>query len=269
MHWAQLEPAPGEFDWGLLDQLAPRAAQHNLRLMVTVGAISPWGSSRLPPNWGKPGYHAASPPRDMMQYASFVRALVTRYRGRGIAWQIGNEPNASAFWGGTQEEYLALLPAGLACGFSRLGGTDFKLAQLGSWFNAVLDSRAFDALDLHDYYPPEPGNAWGLTFEQYIQAFERWMSARGVTAPLWISEAGASSVPVRIGSQQIPFTPAAQARALEQIYGAARQHRIAHVFWLKLIDGPEEGPFTSMGLIAKTRERKPAAATYRRLATSN
>jgi len=36
------------------------AARHHLRLMITINALSPWGSSQLPPNFndkGGPPYH--------------------------------------------------------------------------------------------------------------------------------------------------------------------------------------------------------------------
>ena len=49
---------------------------------------------------------AATPPKDMAQFARFVKAAAARYKGRGVCWQIENEPNLDVYWLGTREEYV-------------------------------------------------------------------------------------------------------------------------------------------------------------------
>lgn len=285
LFWFKIEPEEGRFDWQALDDLVWSAENHGLRLMFSVRAISPWGSIRVPPNWDQPGYHAASPPKDMQKYSNFVGALAARYRGKGIAWQVENEPNAPILWDGSREEYIALLeafyaaahgsdpealvlPAGLGCGFSIVNASgEQRLAAIRPWFDAILDSGAFDALDIHDYYPPQADNPWGMTFGQYIEAHRQWMYEKDIHVPLWISEAGVSSEPVEIKGETVPFTPKLQSSDLESIMEIASQNDIAHVFWLKLVDAPPEGPFTHMGLMTSLRQKKPAWDTYQRLAS--
>jgi hypothetical protein len=282
IHWLKLEPEEGQFDFKSLDALVADAEKNRLKLLLTVRATSPWGSSKVPANAGRKGYHATSPPKDMAQYAAFIRELVGHYKGRGIAWQIENEPNAPAFWDGTQADYVALLKtahktaheadpdctvvaAGLACGFSHPGGTEDRLKRIGEWANAILDSGAFDAMDVHDFYPAEK-NAWNLTFEQYLEAHEAWMKAKNIAKPLWISEVGVNSAPIKIGGDEFKFTPEQQARELEQGYAIAAKHHIVHVFWAFLVD-EDQFVFSHMGLSTGAREPKPAFETYRRLAT--
>ena len=145
---------------------------------------------------------------------------------------------------------------------------DQRLARHHEWFDAILDTRAYDALDMHDYSLPESNpmsKAFGISFEKYLETFQGWMKAKNVNKPLWISEVGVNSAPIAIESGHYTFTPEQQARDLESIYRTAQAHGVAHVFWLKLFD-TSETVYTSMGVSAE-REPKPAATMYRRLAT--
>lgn len=280
--WAKVEPEDGAFDWVDTDRMFAAASKHGLGLLVTIRAISPWGSSRTPANWTKPGYHAGIPPKDMAQYEEFVSAFVGRYADRKAAWQIDNEPNAKAFWDGTRDEYLALLeagyaaahradsdavvlPAGLACGFSRLGYNDEKEKRFGEWFSAILDTGAYDAIDSHDYYPVKADNPWGITFGEYIDWHLDLMKERGVDKPLWMSEAGVPSEPITISKTEIGYTPAEQAAGLEDLFEVAASKGIARVFWLKLVDTDEYG-FSTMGLMTRSLAQKPAYDMYKKLA---
>ena len=284
--WSNVEPREGKFDFTFWDQMIDGAARHHLRLMITVNALSTWGSSQLPPNYkDKGGYKAVYAPKDLKQYATFIETFVGHYRGRGIAWQIENEVDSKAFWGGTRDEYLDLLktayaaahradpsavvlPAGLSSLWPHTDAVQMRLARHKEWFDAILDTRAYDALDMHDYSLPESDpmwNTWGISFEQYIEAYQGWMKAKNVNKPLWMSEAGVNSAGIAIQSGRYNFTPEQQARDLESIYRSAQAHGIVHVFWLKLYDTTEP-PFTTMGVSA-AREPKPSGETYRRLAT--
>lgn len=283
--WAKLEPEPGRFEWSSIDGMVASARGQGMSIMVTIMGLSLWGSKRVPANVGKQGgYLASSPPKDINQYAAFVEALVGRYRGQGIAWQIENEPNGPAFWDGTREEYIevleagyraahradpeaVVLAAGLACTFSRPEVLAEKMEAIRSWYDAIMDSGAFDALDAHDYYPPEEGNPLGLTFRDYIREIKGWMEARGVDVPLWMSEAGVSSTPADFGWIKVPFTPERQAGDLRLMYEEAAAEGVAHVFWYQLVDTPDEGLFSHMGVLAPDLAPKPAWETYHQMAS--
>lgn len=286
--WERFEPKPEQFDWKWFDGLVADAERHRIKLMVTVLAISPWGSTQLPSNYHRQGYQNVYPPRDLKPYDGFIRALAGRYQGKEIAWQIENEVNSiGTFWAGTRAEYLVLLrtayaaaheadpacvvlPAGLASPWPHTDRIEFRLERHKEWLDAILDSGAFDAIDMHNYQVPEENpvsKAFGISFEKYIETYQAWMKAKNAGVPLWISETGASSAPIEIESGRYSFTPEQQARDLERIYAGARARHVAHVFWLRLIDH-EEGPFSHVGLSTAGRQPKPAAETYRRLATN-
>lgn len=276
--WGKLEPEHGRFEWSALDGITAAARRHGMSVLVTITAISPWGSAKPPAGTGKKSYMAASPPKDMTSYSSFIETVISRYRGRGIAWQIENEPNAPVFWSGTRDQYLELLKtayaaahkadpaavvlaAGMACGFSGKQTLERDLESIRSWYGAVMATGAFDALDAHDYYPIEADNPFGLTFRGYLQKVKGWMEAKGVDVPLWVTEAAISSAPFNFGGGTASFTPEQQAAGLKALYRDACQEGVSHVFWYKLVDTPE-GIFTNMGLLAPDLSRKPAWNAY-------
>ncbi|HEY3528275.1 MAG TPA: hypothetical protein VGK78_03930 [Nocardioides sp.] len=100
--WADIETAPGVYDWSRLDQLVTAAQNHHVQVTLVLAMT--------------PSFYAASqsqPPSDPEAYARFVRAVMTRYRNfngrRGIAaYQVWNEPNISYFWTGTPAQMAQL-----------------------------------------------------------------------------------------------------------------------------------------------------------------
>ena len=100
--WKQIEPSPGKYDWEHLDRVVNQTKQHNLHLLVTLRAFNPWAGIRIPEKQNQAqAQRAATPPKDMAQFARFVKAVAARYKGRGVCWQIENEPNLDVHWPGS------------------------------------------------------------------------------------------------------------------------------------------------------------------------
>jgi len=285
MAWEQIEPSPGKYDWEHLDRVVNQTWQHNLHLLVTLRAFNPWAGIRIPEKQNQARAHrAATPPKDMAQFARFVKAVAARYKGRGVCWQIENEPNLDVYWLGTREEYVQLLKtaytaihesdpdavvvsAGIACEFfEHLGAPQQRLARLKQWFDAVFESRAFDAIDMHNYFIPEEGNPWGITFGGYIHAVKSWMNEKGVRVPLWITEFDFPSGPLTVRQKTVSFAPDQQARFLEQAVSRARAEGVQHIFWMFMRD-TEQGQGNHLGLAAKDGRHKRAWNTFVRLAS--
>jgi hypothetical protein len=105
--WGSFEPAPGAYDFSLLDRLVGATARHGLRFLPNVSTSPRWASER--PN--RPEFWRYGP-RDPQAFARLMRRLVLRYGPRGTfwaanpavprvpvrQWQIWNEPSASWFW---------------------------------------------------------------------------------------------------------------------------------------------------------------------------
>lgn len=95
--------------WEKYDQIVDLADQYGMEVIVRISN---------PPEWtraagSQPGTFA--PPDNPQDFADFVRAVVTRYKGRVRYYQLWNEPNIYPEWGAyaiDPEEYTELLKAG-------------------------------------------------------------------------------------------------------------------------------------------------------------
>jgi hypothetical protein len=89
--WRELEGAgKGEFDWGRTDRIMDQIDAHGLNVIVRLG---------VQPEWAGGGFPEVGPPNNLQDFADFVTAVATRYKGRVDAYQIWNEPNLSREWG--------------------------------------------------------------------------------------------------------------------------------------------------------------------------
>ena len=89
--WREIEGAgKGQFDWSKADRLVEQIDARGLHIIARVG---------VQPAWAGGNYPEVSPPEDMQDFADFLTALATRYRGRIAAYQIWNEPNLAREWG--------------------------------------------------------------------------------------------------------------------------------------------------------------------------
>ncbi|MCL4835476.1 MAG: cellulase family glycosylhydrolase [Caldilineaceae bacterium] len=118
--WEDIEiHAKGDFEdrrhqpyrsaWEKYDQIVALAQAQGMELIVRISN---------PPAWSRAGGDAVgtyAPPDDYQDYADFVAAIVSRYRGRVKYVQLWNEPNINPEWGVypiSPEQYTELLKAG-------------------------------------------------------------------------------------------------------------------------------------------------------------
>lgn len=102
--WDSIEPRPGEFQWGRWDAIVQATAAQDLELIAVL---------RYTPGWANAGADRNSPPADPDTFAQFASAFAARYGGEIDVYQIWDEPNLSASWGGPPNApaYASLLQA--------------------------------------------------------------------------------------------------------------------------------------------------------------
>ncbi|NJN82396.1 MAG: glycoside hydrolase family 5 protein [Caldilineaceae bacterium] len=94
---------------GKYDHIVELAEQNGMELIVRISNPPAW--SRAQGN----DVGAYAPPDEVQDFADFVEAVVTRYRGRIRYYQLWNEPNIYPEWGSypiDPEAYAQLLKAG-------------------------------------------------------------------------------------------------------------------------------------------------------------
>ena len=106
--WSQIETAPGQYQWALLDNAVDNAEEHGIDdILLVLGSTPAWNAKRVVVgDYPAPG--AASAPKDLDAWDDFVRAVAQRYQGRIGAYQIWNEASLSMFWDGTPTQMAQL-----------------------------------------------------------------------------------------------------------------------------------------------------------------
>lgn len=103
VRWADIEPSPGNFQWGQLDELVNTATANQTLLLLSVVTSPPWARADHLTN---------GPPDDFNTFGNFMFALASRYKGRVRAYEIWNEQNLASEWAGRPLDpgsYLDLL----------------------------------------------------------------------------------------------------------------------------------------------------------------
>ncbi len=134
---------PNRSAWEKYDNIVDLAEQYGMEMIVRVSN---------PPEWTRAEGDAVgtfAPPDDYQDFADFVGALVSRYKGRVKYYQLWNEPNIYPEWGNnaiSPEDYTRLLCTAAAA--ARQADPEAVIINGALASTIVLDPAA-----------PAPGNA--------------------------------------------------------------------------------------------------------------
>jgi hypothetical protein len=192
VYWAQIEPEPGRFTWGVIDSLLDQCTEDE-ELWLTVCSSSKWAtrvaSDFLPP----------SPAKDLAAYERFIRELVQRCGGRVKYWQCDNEPsNTGLLWAGNAPEYVTQLRALHravksvdADALVVLGGCGYDVlssepdSEPRRFFDQLLAAGrdSFDLFSVHLYGVP-------ARIPEYVNMVQDMMRRHGYQKPIVAGEYG-------------------------------------------------------------------------------
>jgi YVTN family beta-propeller protein/VCBS repeat-containing protein len=104
--WAGVEPTNDGWQWSRSDMLVNTANAHGIEVLAVLNSTPVWAAPA-----GTPIYAGA--PTSNAEFAEFVGAVATRYKGKIAAYEVWNEPNAMTFWAPqpSAAQYTALLQA--------------------------------------------------------------------------------------------------------------------------------------------------------------
>jgi len=175
--WRDINPAPGVFDWTILDRRVAQVESWGGRPLLVLGLTPQWAAKD--PSVGDPrwGAGSASPPANVDAWSAYVSAVADRYGGRIGAYEVWNEANLRTFWTGSAKDMAVLtkaardaikasVPAATVLAPSvttRLSsGARFTTAFIEAIGVEMRDPTAvFDAWAIHSY---PAGNA-GVSFD--------------------------------------------------------------------------------------------------------
>lgn len=234
--WADLNPARGVFVWDRLDAIVeghPKA-----RLMLVLAVTPAWAASdteAASAPWLPAG--SSSPPKDLADWRAYVRAVVTRYRGRIAAYQVWNEPQLKEFWqpyaridilarmtSHVQSIVRAHDPAAKVVGapvLPRASSGGMRRAE--AYLQAL--AHAGWPVDVHAAHVyPEIGKgatAWGVAVTHWKAGLARAVAPR---KPLWVTE-------TNFNLMGGPLPVDEQARLVRVTDRIADEQNIARCYW--------------------------------------
>jgi len=129
--WAQINTAPGVFDWSTMDTRVNASLANNVDILFDLARTPVWaqcassnpkcGSGKT--SWvcaynlpGEGGLGQCFPPADLnvdgtgtnQHWIDWVTALASRYKGRIKYYEIWNEPTAPVMWQGTDPQLVRM-----------------------------------------------------------------------------------------------------------------------------------------------------------------
>ena len=201
LKWHDVERVKGTFDFTEADHQINRVLEQGLNVLPLLPfPSSNWSSSagpevevteRYPGNRERIAYM----PRDMDEFANYVRTTVQNYRDRLHVWEILNEPIYTDYSlpgkkGYQVEDYVRLLrvayqavkeadPEALVIGGIAGGATTYTRE-----FIEAGGLQWVDAFNLHTY----PGLAEPASHDEPLRQLREQMRSVGADKPIWFTE---------------------------------------------------------------------------------
>lgn len=211
LDWADANPAPGKYNFALLDEFIEFNVTHSTESIYTFGRTPRWASSQ-PNNPTSPyGPGQCAPPSNMSYWDDYVTAIAKHAAGRIKYWELWNEPNESSYCGDiptmvtmAQHAYriiknidsTALI---LSPSTDKTSGPDWLAAFLSSGGSTAVDVIAF-----HGYW-----SAQAEDIVPVVAQYREVMAANGVSRlPLWDTESSwayTTDMPLPSASEQAAF----------------------------------------------------------------
>lgn len=186
--WWEIETSDGVYDFDRFDALVNLYESHNIRCYLELGLVPDFHTDD--PSENHSGYHAGVP-NDWDAVTNYVDAVVSRY-GERIDYGLGNEPDNSTFWAGTEEEYLTFTTRASAVILAGAPGSLILSPSVtpsgAPWLDRWLAAGGADqcnAIGFHPYVQPKPPE----DMVQLVRYFRDIARKNGLgSAPLYATE---------------------------------------------------------------------------------
>ncbi|HRT08130.1 MAG TPA: hypothetical protein P5233_07040 [Candidatus Paceibacterota bacterium] len=250
--WEQIQPAPGTWNWSLMDSMLNSAASNRLNIS---------GLFLYNAKWVNTNTHTF-PTNNYPAWAAYVSNVVRHAAGRVRYWEVWNEPQNFAA-GGTPAEYArvvtnAYLAAKAADPEAQIG---LSVASVDIvYLEQALQAGAADHFDYLCVHPYEVlgtlRSGQEALFLSIVPTLRKMLAARNPAkwkVPIWFTEIGQE-----LGGQ---VTPTTQAQELVKAYTLGIAQGVSCIQWFEA----QEGGY-AMGLLDSGGRPTPAYAALSNLA---
>lgn len=269
--WADIEPTQGNWQWDKFDAIMDDAEARGIQILPILDYGSAYGG------------HDKLVSDDLEGWLAYVRAVLTRYRGRLPAVEVWNEENITSgdwvFWSGTTAQYVTMLRATYNAVKAIDPSVKVVLGGLAgdceSYVSDLYSNGAkgcFDVMAIHPYIGTHsPDEEWktGSIFNRrshslslYISRVRSIMNANGDNGlPIWITEHGWSTQTAGT-SGSAGVSEADQAAYLAKSMEIAAAHGVEKYFIYNLVAYEDDLSYAEhcFGIIHRDYTAKPAFA---------
>lgn len=208
--WNVIEPAKGQFNWGLTDIYAKGALDSSIKISAVIQPFASWDQKNTQVNANCKMFDAAyydykaGLSNDLAEYEGFLTKTVERYKDTVAVWEIGNEPDAECNgYQNNPQGYFDLVkissetikkadPSAKIVNGGASGHSDNN-SEISFWnkFFQLGGGQYIDYFNLH--YNDERSPSAKLdtaTFQKDLTFFNNLMDQNGGRKPLYLTEFG-------------------------------------------------------------------------------
>lgn len=281
------DPNDPAYDWTRADLVINGLAAAKITPIISIYSTPDWAVQGRN-NPVETQYNPNAP--RAKDYADFVQAVATRYRGKARHFEVWNEPNLKGFFQYNGKSNLARYKALVKAAYPAIKrgnkraiviagvagpNNSGKNGNVGAkaWLTGLVgDKRVkFDAYSQHIY----PSQGPRYTSRSYAKAYPTWNSLPYIYRQLdrkkkgmklYVTEAGYTTAKTPFRSSATAVVSLAKQRTyLRQLYTlpTVRSPRMAAVVWFNL----QDNVMWPAGLIKENGAKKPSYAAFRTLAS--
>ncbi|MGC4091268.1 MAG: hypothetical protein QM756_26005 [Polyangiaceae bacterium] len=257
--WSDIEANAGVYDFSRFDELLASLEARGMRLHLIVDYLNP-----LYPSFEAADFMTVTSPA----FAAMARALAAHFAGRGVTYEVWNEPNGSTFWKRSTADFAAFCAAAVkalhagdasaqVCS-GGLSGFDYRFVDA---FLASGGGLGFDAIGVHPYR-----RAGGESVAHDLVLMRAVVGDRiNPAPPIWDTEWGYSSTWYGDGHAYDARMQQAQMVARELLSAGSMAFPL--VVYYDLRDGGTDGQNAehNFGLLGNDYTEKPALVAVRTL----
>jgi hypothetical protein len=264
-NWFQVETSQGSYDFSAIDPVVDGARARGLNVYMTIAYTPAWASTS--------DTRMDGPNNDVPMpgtYASYVSATVTHFAGRVTHYGMWNEPNITAFWEGTVDQFRTLIlepgsaAVRAACPSCKVLGPELAhLNGYDAWLTPILQQSAasIDILSHHNYGSFAELGWTPFTSDGFINNLDQ-ARIPGITRPsmrdimiathttyldVWITETGYE--------ESTPLDPTEEMRQATYVRRALEEHFarswVTNMFIYEIVDAVGSN-IDGFGLLRRT-----------------
>jgi hypothetical protein len=237
--WNQIEKSQGSFDFSRLDAIVATARAHKADTVIVLGQTPAFYATAPSPDAAY-GAGASSMP-DIDAWRKYVAAVVKRYHGPDVAFQVWNEVNVINYWSGTQAQMAQLTSVARqvvdnVSPDSLLVAPAFvtRLASQQKWMDEFFAQQIagkpvgdlIDVVSLQLYPVPDTPTPEASMLQ--LAADRAILAKHGVDKPVWDTEINYGA---KGGKKVAPATPDVQASKVARTYLLNAANGVGRVFW--------------------------------------